>query len=286
MDQDTCYICIGDHTEKGGFLDSACKCSGTMKIHLLCLARMIFNKDHICGTCKTGFAPLMHGKRVDFHKRGTQHMYISEVIQNEKYTFPTYDKNGAFSTYFMSKDDEIKLSEGTYVHNKTHGLFRAWNLTRKGKYFLKQEINYDMNVMNGPYKTFYPNGTINELIIYIKGKKHGEYIRRYENNIIMQKCTYVHGKINGPFESYYPNGNKDIVCSYLYGKLHGDYYKYNVSGVLKNSLIYNNGNIQSAIKISSTPEEEPVLPAITSAVDRFNTTFSTGVRTHARRNSI
>ncbi len=286
MDQDTCYICLGDHTEKGGFLDSACKCSGTMKIHLMCLARMIFNKDYNCGTCQTRFAPFMHGTRVDFHKRGTQHMYISEVLQNQKYTFPTYDKHGAFSTYFMSKDDEIKLSEGTYVHNKIHGLYRAWRLTKKGKYYLQQEINYDMNNLNGLYTTFYPNGNIDSSITYTKGKKHGEYIRRYENNVIMQKCTYVHGKIEGKFESYYPNGNKDIVCSYINDKLHGDYYKYKVSGDLKHSLIYNNGNVQSAIKLTSTPEDEPVLPAITTAVNRFNTTFSTGVRTYSRRNSI
>ena len=98
MDQDTCYICLGDHTEKGGFLDSSCACSGTMKIHLLCLARMVFNKDYTCGTCRTGFAPIMHGTRIQIHKRGTQHIYIDEVSKKSEYH---YEKNGIHLFYFM-----------------------------------------------------------------------------------------------------------------------------------------------------------------------------------------
>ncbi len=280
MDQDTCYICIGDASEKGGFVDSACLCSGTMKLHVLCLARLILNKIYYCQTCKEGFKPIINGQLSTITKKGTDRIDI--IGRHET----THLLHGSNTTYLMKPDNEFLILQGSYENSKAHGLFRQWKITKKGKYYLHSEATYDKHVLHGLSTSLYPNGIINSSIIYVKGKKHGEHVRRYENNVIMQKCTYVHGQIHGPFESWYPNGNKDIVCSYLHGKLHGPYLKYNVSGLLKVQQMYTNGSMTSFSTHPITTESSDIIPPTTTVAERFNSTVPKSLTKHLRRNSI
>src|SRR5688572_32980955 len=71
--------------------------------------------------------------------------------------------------------------------------------------------------MDGAYRTYFPNGKI-EVVSY-----------------------YIKGKLNGTIESYYPNGKIHALATYSNGLLHGKEWLYNRDGSPKSKRNYNHG---------------------------------------------
>lgn len=237
MDQDLCYICFGDSTENGGFLDSTCSCTGSLKIHLFCLARLIMNNHIQCMTCKNVFKPVQDQKMLVIQKCNLYHVIIQQVNHN-------YKQDGTSYIYLMSSETQIKIRECNYSKGKKHGTSYEWNYSVKKKiYYLAKEINYNMNVLHGTKINYYPNGVCETLTNYLNGKKHGDYIRRYENNILMQKSKYNNGKKHGAFLSFYPNGSPDIICIYKNGIFDGQYMKFKRNGAVLQCQMYIDGTV-------------------------------------------
>lgn len=286
MDQEsTCYICLGDHTEKGGFVDSACICTGTNKIHVLCIIQQINNGFKICGACKTVFHPKCNGMPIwgtmsEKKARNKDIKYI-EVYQY-KGTI-RYMRHGYSIKWNVSVDPEVIIKQEYYIDGRMNGEFIEWS-EFKGKFYISKKTNYSNGLLHGSVASFYANGVEESIATYDKNNKHGLFVRRYENNNIMQKCNYVNGKIEGQFESYYPNGKVDTICTYVKNKLHGTFKKWKTNGSLHIECVYNHGKPVPVVMTTTLIDDEAPLPAMTAAVPRTHT-FTIG-KIIARRNSF
>lgn len=239
MDQDLCYICFGDHTENGGFLDSACSCTGSLKIHLFCLTRLVINNQFNCMTCKKTFTPIQEQKNLVIQKYNINTVAIQQV--NARFKL-----DGVTSLYLMTLDTQVKLKEINYSNGNKHGKTYEWHfIPKKRIYYLAKEINYNMNVLHGTSINYYPNGVCETITNYANGKKHGEYIRRYQNNVLMQTSLFKNGKRHGAFTSFYPNCNPDTICTYNNGLFDGHYIKFRRNGTVLQTHTYENGVIMT-----------------------------------------
>ena len=308
MDQDaSCYICLGDASEKGGFIERACECTGTIKIHLFCIFEQMDSGFSNCGACKTVFLPIMDGKPIKSYpfkkgfKKYIQIWQCSVLTNCTNYRIHNKDLDGIFKIWNISVEPEVLVKQGQYVHNQMDGEFIEWS-EHKSRYYISSKTNYSKGKLHGLRAIYYPNGVANTIATYENNNKCGLFVRRYENNVIIQQCNYVNGKIEGAFESYYPNGKIDIICTYKDDKLHGLYKKWRADGSLHTECVYDHGTRVPIVVPVVQPltvqpltvepltveplvaDEEPPLPAITAAIPRTHT-FMAG-RIIARRNSI
>jgi antitoxin component YwqK of YwqJK toxin-antitoxin module len=58
---------------------------------------------------------------------------------------------------------------------------------------MKTELNYKMNVLNGPFTTYYKNGKKEESGFYKDGNYEGERLMYRENGKLRSKAKYENG---------------------------------------------------------------------------------------------
>ncbi len=67
-------------------------------------------------------------------------------------------------------------------------------------------------------KTWWNNGQIKTSVIYIDGKKQGDYLKYNKDGILIKTCKYINGKKNGLYKTYYEDGHLKKICYYINGK--------------------------------------------------------------------
>lgn len=73
------------------------------------------------------------------------------------------------------------------------------------------------NGCNGIYKSYYPNGVLQEEYFHNNGEIEGEYKKYYENGKLKETCNYVNGLEHGRLEEFYENGKLKYWHNYLNG---------------------------------------------------------------------
>jgi antitoxin component YwqK of YwqJK toxin-antitoxin module len=131
-----------------------------------------------------------------------------------------------------------KIAEGNYRDEKKDS---TWRYYSDYDGVLLSEESYSAGVKNGTSKTFFPNGSIAELINYKDGKKEGEWIQYFDDGKLKFKGAYINDEKDGPFTGYYPNGKINLSGAYKAGHKDGTWTFYEENGEVMRSEKYSEG---------------------------------------------
>ncbi|RUS67250.1 hypothetical protein CUZ56_01193 [Saezia sanguinis] len=81
----------------------------------------------------------------------------------------------------------------------------------------------------------------------LDGKRHGQYIQKYDDGTLKAAISYSNGKLNGPFEAYYSNGLAHLTAQYIHGVQEGWLHLYFDNGFKNISERYENGALVERI---------------------------------------
>ncbi|MEI7504120.1 MAG: toxin-antitoxin system YwqK family antitoxin [Paludibacter sp.] len=155
-----------------------------------------------------------------------------------------YEKNyingeltGVATEYFPND----KVSSITNFRNSVAvGAYIAYfdngSLKEQGKY-----PNEGNSGRIGKWTTYYINKKIDEVGIYLNGKKDSTWTTYYENGKIKGTANYSNGTDNGPFVDYYENGNVKIRGTFQNGLKEGEWTWYRSNGVVDSKGKYSHG---------------------------------------------
>ena len=202
---------------------------------------------------------------------------ISEVTERKVSMKPT---NGLGKRTLLVRDD-VTIGQRTYYDNGKvfeeerytnnghvlHGEKTTWH--RNGKRW--QVLNYSNGVLDGTctswdeegrelasceirngtgvLKEFHGNGKLISEETYLKGKKHGNHRRWYDDGSLFADTQYVNNEFEGWARSYHPNGQIRSESTYSKGKCHGLEYYWNEAGELVND--YDSADYDSDEKVDN-----------------------------------
>ncbi|MGN6639076.1 MAG: tetratricopeptide repeat protein [Mucilaginibacter sp.] len=131
------------------------------------------------------------------------------------------------------------------------------------------EADYVNGDYNGPYKTYYFDGSPETVTYYKKGAKDSIYLSYYyggiksiegsyklgnksgvwkyyqENGKPSSAIEYANDMMNGERVSYFDNGNKDRISVYKDDVLDGAVKEYDIDGTLAYQMLFENGDPRS-----------------------------------------
>ncbi len=131
-----------------------------------------------------------------------------------------------------------KIAEGNYRNEKKDS---TWKYYSDYDGAMLSEENYSSGLKNGTSETFYPNGSIAEVVNYRQGKKEGEWIQYFEDGKMKFKGEYADDEKNGPFTAYYPGGKVNLSGAYKAGHMDGTWTFYEENGEVMRSEKYSEG---------------------------------------------
>ena len=92
---------------------------------------------------------------------------------------------------------------------------------RKVSYYvtgkIKEEENYKLNKLSGPYFEYYRNGQISVKCLYIDGQRDGVYTEYYFDGTIWETGRFLKGDYNGEYNTYFADGKIKSTEIYLNG---------------------------------------------------------------------
>jgi antitoxin component YwqK of YwqJK toxin-antitoxin module len=181
-----------------------------------------------------------------FYYPNTNHLFYEVFVNNGKkegkcnkyyksgelYTESNYinnKRNGIYKKY--NKDGEL-LMEFNYINNKREGkaYFFKNNYKKEINYIngkkegsaylykdniLYYEFAFKNNKQYGEIKSYYDNGSPNEIYNAIKFKKNGIYRKYNANNSLLKECNYKNNLLYGDCKIY--ENDIEKITKYYYG---------------------------------------------------------------------
>ncbi|MAP80681.1 MAG: hypothetical protein CL526_06285 [Aequorivita sp.] len=159
-----------------------------------------------------------HGKEVGEFK------FYCEECKDQPMVIKKFSSkdNTAHVSYFTKKGKLV--SEGKMAGKERIG---EWVYYHKGSNNIMTREHYTSGKLDGKMTTYYPNGTITEVINYKDGKKEGENSYFSPEGILLKKLNYKNDVLHGSATYYDAYGNVIIEGAYKNNKKHGlwKYYK-------------------------------------------------------------
>ena len=184
--------------------------------------------------------------------RERQPGWISEVI--------SYYPEGTphIVEYFETVDQialpvkELELSPEGFLIRESDVIEREHSLLRHGPTILYSNAGtlevlayYINGQLEGPYKTFYPNGKLKNLYALRQGEKEGPYKLWNENEVLQEIGTYHANQLNGWIERYHSNGQISYRACYQNGILIGEVQEWGEQGNIVQKATYRQGLLHS-----------------------------------------
>lgn len=176
----------------------------------------------------------------------------SKGIEQGNYQF--FHENGNKKIDLNFKDGAI---DGLYELYSSDGALQEKRNYKAGKmdgmrhFFYKSEnelLSYEYSlkndIVNGPYKEFYPNGTLAKEATLVNDYFEGEEKIYHYNGQLSATATYKKGEYTGPFKAYHNNGEIESMGSYINGELNGEYKIYYRNGVLQEKKQFEAGKLE------------------------------------------
>jgi antitoxin component YwqK of YwqJK toxin-antitoxin module len=154
-----------------------------------------------------------------------------------------------------------------YLFGKKNGYYYKYKKSPgKGLYLWSKEL-FAGDKKEGTAFFYFPDGNIQQTILYNNGKKEGlskEFdekgnvitIAEYRNDYLInrEKINRIdkNGLKQGEWKEFYPSGALKKEMTYIDDLIHGYYKEYDTRGVLNLTMLYNNGSI-----VKSRVEDEP-----------------------------
>ncbi len=209
-----------------------------------------------------------NGKWVEFFSNGNikwEGKYIHGVLNGNIKTFNKkggiesleYFENGKIVEERKKVNFEIEkeinndgtITYGVIADNKKQGSFRKYDSTGK----LIDCINYkndiklsnglvdSLNLKQGEWKYFYPEGDLKAIGLYKNDLLSGKWIYYHSNKTLQQVGEYKNGKPVGVWKWYYNNEQLHRIETFVKGKEDGEIIEYDSIGVVITKGIYVNG---------------------------------------------
>ena len=102
-------------------------------------------------------------------------------------------------------------------------------------------------IKDGPWKTFYPNGSVETEGQYKNDRQVGVWISRYPNDLLKEKAAYRDGRKDGPFTSFYRNGRKEAEGVYHLDKQVGKWTEWYQGGGEKAEMLFDNSGRKEGV---------------------------------------
>ena len=147
------------------------------------------------------------------------------------------------------------------------------NYNEKINFWLNKQIVFDKKIydytfyknLDRPYKKIQPNGSRYKSILryyndIIENGCSGIYKSYYPNGVLEEEYFHNNGEIEGEYKKYYENGSIKETCNYLNGLKHGKWTQFHEDGKIQYWDDYLNGNKQfdwRYITILHVPKDFP-----------------------------
>ncbi len=185
---------------------------------------------------------------------GEYTLYYSDGKTALKGQYQNGNRTGIWRT-FSPYDQGNIVSEGSYVNDWRDGVWKfnddsgAPYLTvayaPEPKRTFGLIVTHDYGNENGPYRLYYPDGTLQEEGNYHSGYLQGRFRRYHPNGKIQIEGTYDKDEKTGNWTYYYPEGRIEKTVEYRKNTFHGVFRVFYPDGRLYNEAVYENGNLKS-----------------------------------------
>lgn len=99
-------------------------------------------------------------------------------------------------------------------------------------------IEFKDGVLNGPFKTYYPNGTLSGEVVYKNNKCTSSERQYYESGKLHFERDCTEGEFSGYLREYYESGQLAAKIPVKQGKANGIAYHYDERGRLRAEIEY------------------------------------------------
>lgn len=187
---------------------------------------------------------------------------------------------------WYAPDGKTLTTTGIYRNGRRDGLWKHFD--DSGRLYLTIEyapepidpiigsLSIDYGNENGPYRRYYPDGTLEEEGAHRAGKKDGPMKRYHPDGSLMVNGQYDEGKKSGKWLYYRFSGDLVRIERYKDGKLEGNVLTYHANGLPYSETLYSQGQPVGPPKIQNSLEEayeeEPFLLSPSSDSVSFDRT--------------
>lgn len=136
------------------------------------------------------------------------------------------DKTPQDSRAFFEPFEVPKFAISDGVHqfqnddSTTHITFKGGQKNGLSQIFegdiLTMEMTFINDLLNGPFKYYFPNKTVQLMMQYSNGKLHGDFIQFHPNGEVQMKTNYINGLQEGMSQTF--NAQKVLVQDMTYKK--------------------------------------------------------------------
>ena len=150
--------------------------------------------------------------------------YKKNINYNEKINFwlnkqIVFDKKIYDYKYHKRSATPKILDQYSHPINKVHNDYVHVYKEKLETYF----NDILKNGCSGIYKSYYPNGVLEEEYFHNNGEIEGEYKKYHENEKLKETCNYLNGLKHGRWEEFYENGKLKFWQNYLNGNKQFDW---------------------------------------------------------------
>lgn len=189
-------------------------------------------------------------------KQGPRIQYMSD-----EYTVENWDADTLLSPVRTFTSDGRLKCETPYEAGKPHGMSREYDtagvIVRLAYYHhgiltKRESVNRTdkFGYKQGKWKTFWPNGNLQQEGEYVNDKRHGYFkdydeegnflqVQKYENDYLVAdapETKQIDRKV-----SYHPNGQPAIIAAYYNGKAEGVRREFDQEGNVIKGYLFSNG---------------------------------------------
>lgn len=156
-----------------------------------------------------------------------------------------HDEDGSLlESYHVDESGKKQDTYQRYVDDQLRESCQYRNDTLDGLRIIydslgRQRISemYQMGSFEGPYKTYYQDGTLEQKGRYVNNTMEGTWTTYYPSGQIMEEVTMLGNEENGPFTEYHQNGAIKALGTYLNGpKEDGKLQIYDENGDLEREM--------------------------------------------------
>lgn len=120
----------------------------------------------------------------------------------------------------------------------------------------------------GPYRAFFPDGSLREEGLFAKGVREGKWTAWHTNGNIRSHRSYENGKLHGEQQVYLPNGQLWLQYGMANGEYEGPHKTWYPDGTLKASGTMHNGFIAGVWDYTIR-----IQPALIEHINEYNDTY-------------
>lgn len=130
-----------------------------------------------------------------------------------------FSDNGRIARNKTYAENGFMIAEGKYIDQKKDSVWRFYSDIDGN---LLSEESYLGDKRHGVVKNYYPeNGKISEIINYESGIRNGDWLRFFDDGVLMSRGFYVNDLLHGAVQFFYPDGKLHIKGQYVEGMKDG-----------------------------------------------------------------